>query len=58
MSRMWITARPSLAADVMPLRRKWLRETYRSLRTLGLDRHEARMLISGVLHAGRLEGRS
>jgi hypothetical protein len=57
MSRMWITARPSFAADVMPFRRNMLRKAYRQARTLGLDRHEARMLISGVLHAGRLEAK-
>jgi hypothetical protein len=57
MSRMWITARPSMTADVMPFRRKALRSAYRLLRHVGLDRHEARILISSVLYAGRQEGK-
>lgn len=57
MSRLWITARPGFAGSPCHYRRLTLRRTYRRLRLLGLDRYQARMLVSDLLYAGRQEGK-
>jgi hypothetical protein len=53
MSALCITARRGFAT--LDYRQLVLRRAYRRLRTLGLDRYQARMLISDVLFAGHQE---
>lgn len=55
MSRIWITAEPSVDDTVAMLHRRGLRRSYRSLRSYGVPRWHARLIVSEVIAGARQE---
>lgn len=55
MNRQWVTARPSASPLVARWHREDLRRNYRRLRSFGIGRNHARLIITGIIHSARMD---